>query len=364
MTKFLFIGDVHVKTDNSEEIDILLFEIERISKNLDIDYIIVGGDVMHYHERLFTQCLNKSIGFLKKLTEITYTYVLVGNHDYINNSEFLSENHWMNSIKNWKNLKIVDDVVEEKEFILCPYVYPGRFIEAIETKTKEWMDKKIIFAHQEFKGCKMGAIVSVDGDNWDDNYPYVVSGHIHDNQKVGNNIYYPGSPLQHAFGDSEKRVLCYIDIDKIDEIDEINYKIPKIQDIPLNVPKKRIVKANLSNIKELLKKESLRDNKDVKDVKDVKDIKEDNIKIKLDVTNEEFKLFKETKEYKELLNKGIKIQINKRKESKSKDGNENGDGNENKEDFMSILESMVKNDEPMVKSLYDEIIQNKILISI
>lgn len=350
MTKFLFIGDVHVKTDNSEEIDILLFEIERISKGLNINYIVVGGDVMHYHERLFTQCLNKSIGFLKKLTQIAYTYVLVGNHDYINNSEFLSQNHWMNSIKNWENLKIVDDVVEEKEFILCPYVYPGRFIEAIETKTKEWMDKKIIFAHQEFKGCKMGAIVSTDGDNWDKKYPYVVSGHIHDNQKVGDNIYYPGSPLQHAFGDTEKRVLCYIDICERDESDN-----PKIEDIPLNVPKKRIIKANLSNIKDLI----IKDEKKEKNDKNEKD----NIKIKLDVTNEEFKLFKETKEYKDLLNKGVKIQINKKKESKNKDDKDSKDEDRDN-DFMSILECMVKNDEPMVKSLYDEIILNKFLISI
>jgi hypothetical protein len=348
--KFLFIGDVHVKTDNSEEIDILLLEIQRISKEFLFDYIIVGGDVMHYHERLFTQCLNKSINFLKKLTDIAYTYVLVGNHDYINNSEFLTQNHWMNSIKSWENLKIVDEVIEEKEFILCPYVYPGRFIEALETKTKDWMNKKLIFAHQEFKGCKMGAIISTDGDTWNSENPYVVSGHIHDNQKVGENIYYPGSPLQHAFGDTDTRVLCHISIEE-EDIEDI-YNRPKIIDIPLNVPKKRIIKATLSNIKDIIK--------NTKNTKN-SDINEDNIKIKLDVTNEEFKLFKETKEYKELIEKGIKIQINKKKVDKKDDSDEK-DGVEN--NFMSLLENMVKNDEPMVKTLYDEIILNKILISI
>jgi len=347
--KFLFIGDVHVKTDNSEEIDILLYEIQRISKDLKLDYIIVGGDVMHYHERLFTQCLNKSINFLKKLSEIAYTYVLVGNHDYINNSEFLTQNHWMNSIKSWENLKIVDEVIEEKEFILCPYVYPGRFIEALETKTKDWSNKQIIFAHQEFKGCKMGAIVSIDGDSWEENYPYVVSGHIHDNQKVGDNIYYPGSPLQHAFGDSDTRVLCHISTDE--------YKSrPEIIDIPLNVPKKRIIKATLSNIKDVIKKELSKN--------DDKDIKND-IKIKLDVTNEEFKLFKETKDYKDLINKGIKIQINKRSNKNDKnESDEKNEKNDSENNFTSLLENMVKNDEIMVKSLYDEIILNKILITI
>lgn len=329
--RFLFIGDVHIKTDNSEEIDILINEINRICSENTYDYIIVGGDVMHYHERLFTQCLNKSLHFLNKMSSIAYTYVLVGNHDYINNSEFLSENHWMNSIKNVNNLKIVDSVIEEKDFILCPYVYPGRFIEALETldslKCERWINKKIIFAHQEFRGCKMGAIVSTEGDEWKSEHPFVISGHIHDNQRVGNNIYYPGSPLQHAFGDSETRVLC-------DILLEDEEKYPIITDIPLKVPKKRIMKTDIKNLKEITKTLDS-DNK---------------IKIKLDVTNEEFKLFKETKEYKELIDKGVKIQLSKKKEKLS-DLSEIEDVN-----FTTILESIIDNDEPMVREIYNEVV--------
>lgn len=334
--RFLFIGDVHIKTDNAEEIDILITEIDRICSESKYDYIIVGGDVMHYHERLFTQCLNKSLLFLNKLSKIAYTYVLVGNHDYINNSEFLTENHWMNSMKNVDNLKIVDNVIEHNDFILCPYVYAGRFIEALESnesiKDGRWKHKKIIFAHQEFRGCKMGAIVSVEGDEWKSEYPFVVSGHIHDNQKIGMNIYYPGSPLQHAFGDSETRVLCDILI----EDDE---KMPIINDIPLNVPKKRIMKTDIKKLKEI--------------TKTLDSESEDKIKIKLDVTNEEFKLFKETKEYKDLINKGIKIQISKKKEFIS----DISDIKLKEElNFTSILESIIDNDEPMIREIYNEIV--------
>lgn len=329
--RFLFIGDVHIKTDNSEEIDILLNEIDRITSEEKYDHIIVGGDVMHYHERLFTQCLNKSLTFLKKLSDKAYTYVLVGNHDYVNNSEFLSDNHWMNSIKNWERLKIVDKVIEKDSFILCPYVYPGRFIEALETTTLNWKSKNLIFAHQEFKGCKLGAIVSSEGDLWDNTYPYVISGHIHDNQKVGENIYYPGSPLQHAFGDSEKRILCDIVLE--------DNGCPIITDIHLNVPKKRIIKTNLSNLSKIQTKDN------------------DKIKIKLDVSNEEFKLFKETKEYKELINKGVKIQIVKNNTKIQEENTLEQDNN-----FTNILETMILTDEPLVKMLYDEIVLNKILI--
>lgn len=331
--RFLFIGDIHIKTDNSEEIDILINEISKICSENIYDYIILGGDIMHYHERLFTQCLNKSLHFLNKMSKIAYTYVLVGNHDYVNNSEFLTENHWMNSMKNVNNLKIVDKVIEEKDFILCPYVYPGRFVEALETldslKSEKWVDKKIIFAHQEFRGCKMGAIVSIEGDEWKNENPFVISGHIHDNQKVGNNIYYPGSPLQHAFGDSEIRVLC----DILLEDDE---KHPIITDIPLKVPKKRIIKTDIKKLKEITK--TLEYDSD------------DKIKIKLDISNEEFKLFKETKEYKELIDKGVKIQLSKKKE-KLTDLSDIEDVN-----FTKILESIIDEDEPMVKEIYNEVV--------
>lgn len=345
--KFLFIGDVHIKTDNSEEIDILMTEIERVCLEEKYDYIVVGGDVMHYHERLFTQCLNKSLYFLNKLSRIAYTYVLVGNHDYINNSEFLTENHWMNSLKTVNNLKIVDTVLEEDDFIMCPYVYCGRFIEALETKTKKWMDKKLIFAHQEFRGCKMGAIISTEGDEWKEDYPFVISGHIHDNQKIGSNIYYPGTPLQHSFGDSDIRVLCNISLNS-------HSKIPEIVDIPLNVPKKRIVKTNLINLKNIAKTIISNTTNST-----------DSIKIKLDVSNEEFKLFKETKEYKQLMNSGVKIQINKKRENKDdrkEDVEKDMNRDNGEENFTYILENMIETDEKLVQDLYNEIVLNKILI--
>ena len=335
--KILFIGDPHIKQDNNEEVDILIHEIDRICSTEHFDSIIIGGDIMHYHERLFTQALNKSLEFIKKLGTIAFTYVMVGNHDYINNSQFLTDNHWMNALKYWENVKIVDQVIEEPFFIICPYVSPGRFIEALETRTKKWQDKKIIFAHQEFKGCKMGSIVSLEGDEWSDEYPHIISGHIHDNQRISN-IYYPGTPLQHAFGDSDTRVLCSIECK--DSLMECKDSLI-IKDIPLNVPRKRIISSSI---------------KDIKDIKNSKELNH-NTKIKLDASQEEFKLFKDTIEYKELIEKGIKIQLQKKKE---KIENVEADFS----NFAQLLDTIVKNDEPLVKKLYDEIILNKIFIDI
>jgi hypothetical protein len=114
-----------------------------------------------------------------------------------------------------------------------------------------------------------------------------------------------------------------------------------IKDIPLNVPRKRIISSSI---------------KDIKDIKNSKELNH-NTKIKLDASQEEFKLFKDTIEYKELIEKGIKIQLQKKKE---KIENVEADFS----NFAQLLDTIVKNDEPLVKKLYDEIILNKIFIDI
>jgi DNA repair exonuclease SbcCD nuclease subunit len=314
--KILFIGDPHIKTDNHIDVDILLSELEKICQSITFDLIIVGGDIMHYHERIFTQALNKTLHFIKTLSKYAHIDILVGNHDMINNQQFLTSNHWLNVFSE-KNISVIDKPIKKQIdkfiFMLCPYVFPGRFIEALETVDKNWQECNVIFAHQEFKGCKMGSIISVEGDEWKKEYPQIISGHIHDNQII-NNIYYPGTPLQHSFGDSEKRIVCYID--------ENN----KIINLDLNVPKKKIVKATLSTLPE---------------------IKETSMKIKLSATQEEFKLFKQSDQYKEYIDKGVKIQLEKTKSEIHSD----------QKTFQTILDDLIlKDGNSLLKKIYKSII--------
>jgi len=361
MTKILFIGDPHIKTDNGEDVDLLLLEIRRITQEEKYDAIIVGGDVMHYHERLFTQALNKSLHFISTLRDIALTYVMVGNHDAINNSIFLTDQHWMNALKSWDNVVIVDDVVDVGRFVLCPYVPPGRLIEALETKLdkEEWMGRDIIFAHQEIRGCRMGAIISTEGDEWLSTYPLLVSGHIHDHQQIGVNVHYPGTPLQHSFGDSDTRVLTKI------EISEMVKKGVVITYLPITVPRKKIVKGTIETISKniaTIKKEMEKGEGKLK------------LKIKIDASTTEFSAFKTTNEYRELMSYGVRFQLQPRLRERGDENGEDNDKNENNENdkntenndknksFKDVLEEMMGEDEPLVKSLYDEIILEKIVL--
>jgi DNA repair exonuclease SbcCD nuclease subunit len=328
--KILFIGDPHIKTDNHEEIDILISELKKICESHQFDHIIIGGDLMHYHERIFTQALNKSLEFVAFLATFAPVHVLVGNHDMINNQQFLTSHHWLNVFSHYKNVKIVDKPIVLTDptftFLMCPYVYPGRFIEAIETVSKDWKTYNVIFAHQEFKGCKMGAIVSKDGDEWGEDFPQVISGHIHDNQTPQKNIYYPGSPLQHAFGDTDKRVVCIID------------EKGAITNIDLDVPKKTIIKKTVSDISKV----------------NMKDL-HSHLKIKLTATPEEFKAFKQTQQYKECIEKGVKIQLDakpvKRDESSTI---------AEQTSFRLLLQHLVETDgDSLLKKIYIDILASR-----
>lgn len=330
--KILFIGDPHIKTDNHEEIDILMLELKKICESNQFNHIIIGGDLMHYHERIFTQALNKSLEFITFLSIFAPVHILVGNHDMINNQQFLTSNHWLNVFSHYKNVKIVEKpiVLMEKEktgstftFLMCPYVYPGRFIEAIETVSKDWKTYNVIFAHQEFKGCKMGAIVSKDGDEWNENFPQIISGHIHDNQTPQKNIYYPGSPLQHAFGDTDKRVICIIDEKGV------------ITNIDLDVPKKTIIKKTVSDISKV----------------NIKDL-HSHLKIKLTATPEEFKAFKQTQQYKECIEKGVKIQLDVKPIKSEEPSNVIEQTN-----FRLLLQNLVETDgDSLLKKIYTDIL--------
>lgn len=286
MTTVLFIGDPHFQVSNIPEVELFIEKMTRLAEEKKPDLIVIAGDLLHTHERLHSIPLNKAYEFVDKMRHITETFVLVGNHDMYNNSQFLTNNHWMNSMKEWKNTVIVDTVetvtINDNFFVFVPYVYPGRFEEALSISDIDWKNADCIFAHQEFFGCKMGAIVSVEGDKWPLEYPHVVSGHIHSKQRPQNNIYYSGSAMQHAFGESSKNIIAYLTF--------IQGEDYNLEEIDLKLPRKKIVYMDVENIDDYKLPET-----------------KDKIKITVSGGYNQFKALKRTKKYKKLIKEGVKV---------------------------------------------------------
>lgn len=341
-TKILAIGDVHFKTTNIPEVELFIEKIIDYAKSLsDLSLIIVLGDVLDTHERVNTIPLNKAYDFIDQLRQIVPTYVLVGNHDYIQNQQYLTENHWMNGMKEWENVVIVDKVVRisinDDVFILTPYVPPGRFQDALDTCTDGWKDASCIFAHQEFFGCKMGAIVSVEGDKWPKDNPEIISGHIHSKQKPQENIYYTGSAMQHAFGESTKNIVAMLTFSQ--------GKKYELEEIDLKLPRKKIVYLNADDM----------DSYEVPET-------EDKLKVTISGIYDQFKSFKKTKKYKKLIKKGVKV-VFKPKRIEVKEQNEKVyDSDETS--FSNILHTLVVNHtDPYLLQAYELVVNNKLVSS-
>jgi DNA repair exonuclease SbcCD nuclease subunit len=281
--KILFIGDPHIQISNLQEVELFMEKIINLATEKQPDIIVIAGDLLHDHERIHTTALNKAYELVNNMRLISKTYILVGNHDYMSNQQFLTEHHWMNGMKEWDNVKIIDTVYTrnhgDHKFVFCPYVPVGRFEEAL--KNVSWKDASCIFAHQEFKGCKMGAIISEDGDAWNTNLPFIVSGHIHSNQLLPIGVYYPGSAMQHAFGESDHNIIPILNFKNDTHV----YK-----EIDLGLSRKKIIYIDSNELEDFKIPTT-----------------DDEIRLTVSGTVEQFKSFKKSKKYKKMISNGIKI---------------------------------------------------------
>ena len=211
----LAIGDPHFRPKYIPVVDEFVEQTLEIIKSQKPHFVVVLGDTLHNHEQAKESCHRRAVKWFQDMAAITKLYVLIGNHDRPNNSHFLTENHFFNGLKGTPNIVIVDKVhsmnaeVSGKQFrfVFVPYVPPGKFQDALDTLEESISDDppKAIFAHQEFKGVKMGAIESEDGDEWGDDKPFVVSGHVHEYQMLGRNILYTGTPFQTTFAEANNK---------------------------------------------------------------------------------------------------------------------------------------------------------------
>jgi DNA repair exonuclease SbcCD nuclease subunit len=203
------------------------------------DIIVCLGDVLDSHARMHILPLHRVSYFFNELCDIAETYVLVGNHDRVNNNVYLTTQSSLCAFHNKPNLHIIDDsskLVEHDNVnaLYVPYVPNGRFAETIEQH--DLSNVNIIFAHQEFYGVQMGPIKSESGDKWDTNNPYTISGHIHDEQQLQQNIHYVGTPYQLTFSEDPNKGIWLYNI------------TPESRDrtfLPISMPRKQVHKISV-----------------------------------------------------------------------------------------------------------------------
>ena len=354
--KFVCIGDPHFKEDNIIEARSIIDKTVEYVKEADLDFLVILGDLLDKHERYYEKPYNLAMEWLWKLQEVVPLFFVVGNHDLRNNKQFLTSAHAYNPCKAWPNITICDNVVirdiKGMRFTFVPYVYPGRFTEALETSTEVWETSACIFAHQEFVGCTLsGTTISTVGDKWDSDNPMIISGHIHDEHTLvpkdpegTGYIHYVGALIQASFGEKDNNAMWLCEIEK-DEGDEeegesCNFTHEKVD---LEFPKKVEHHMDVKDLTvELVKEYSL---------------SRDKHKIKLSLTQDELLIFRKSEVQKELKRSvGVYIDpIVSREDSilLSKKINKSIKGN-----FTCVLETLIKQENDMeLCELFEEVLR-------
>lgn len=250
--KILVIGDNHFKFNNINDTDRMVSKILSVAEESRPDLIVNLGDTLDRHESAHYLPLKRAINFIDSLRQIAPTVVIIGNHDRPNNSTFLTDDHHFNALKKWDSVYIVDvpTVLNfmDKKLLFVPYVFPGRLQEALDTLPgcmEPYPD--MVFSHQEYYGAKMGAIVSDTGDKWPSEYPFNISGHVHDYDFLQDNLLYLGTPIPHSHGDKSTKCIMLVNLDREIQLEKIIMDV--VQKVTIKVDKDTLDKEK---IKELL----------------------------------------------------------------------------------------------------------------
>lgn len=305
--KILVIGDIHFSFKHIKEGEEYIEKIVSIAHTQSPSFIVLLGDTLDTHEICHNATFKLVELIITLLSAIAPLFILIGNHDLIDHHQFQTNNHFFGPYKRWDNVNIIDKstikIIEDEEtgnsktFVFVPYVPKNLFLDALNTLVLEgetWELADCIFAHQEFKGGNLNEnpnnsvpVISKNGDEWNEDYPPVISGHLHDSQIINGCVYYPGSSTQQSYSEKGK---CVWIVDWSEDDIEMKDRITKI---PINVRYKKLIKMGINDIQPNLKMINEESNKY-------------SLKLELTGKSEEFAFFrKKGGIYAELRKKGI-----------------------------------------------------------
>lgn len=322
--KCFVIGDMHITPQFLEKEEKIVFPfLIATAKAQKPDFIVILGDVLHDHGRVDVMCHNSACDLIEELGRVAPVVVLIGNHDYINGKQYLTNNHIFNPLKLWPNTTIIDSptikTIGEKSFMFCPFVPDGKLISSLNEVSRSgdvWELCDAVFAHTDPLSSK---------DKWDSRYPPLITGHIHTPYTKGN-IYICGSIRNVGFGDLGDKFTWMFRFG--DVVGHKKFKVPNTE--------LRIVSVRPSDIQKL--------------ELDGDSVVSSNTKIRVVGSRSEISEFKNSDTFTNLTNKGVKFapiveeKVNSHKLSR--------------ETFNDTLETVVNTKSNIVQETYNKLFGN------
>ena len=202
--KALLVSDLHLRPAHIEQASLVLEKIKEKLRELNPEYLIIGGDTFHTKNIVYASVLTLFESFIDDVSRRHKVVCLVGNHDWA----IPYEVHSLQTIK--RN----DFVIVEKTFKIndsVGFIGYCREKDRFDTLMKDLRGCKIIFGHFDLNGFDLGS-------GWEETdafcggerlteFKKVFSGHFHKPQEKTfgeTEIIYVGSAYTTDFSESDQ----------------------------------------------------------------------------------------------------------------------------------------------------------------
>lgn len=207
MTKILFTADIHLGVPGRLE-DILwsLRTMREYCHAAKIDTVIILGDLFHDRRSIEIDVLSRAVAFFEETKHLYKQQWIAfpGNHDM-----FLRHSWNINSLSALRNcLTVIEDVklltVDDARFWVLPFItFEKPFMKVIRAIESQYEEGDVLLTHVGIRGATLNTCFLLK--DWStvsferSKFKRVYTGHFHSKQQVGDNVWYPGSPIPFKF---------------------------------------------------------------------------------------------------------------------------------------------------------------------
>jgi len=204
-------ADIHVGVPNRlDDIMWALRKMRQYNADNNIDTWLILGDLLHDRESLNIKDLCELVEFLEE-TDNRYNQKIIsfpGNHDM-----FLKNSWDINSLKPLSRYIDCKTTVCKVNlggirFWILPFIhYESKYMKVLNKIEEKHEDGDVLLTHIGVKSATINTCFLLQSWSIVDfsNSPFdrIYTGHFHSKQQVGDNVWYPGSPIPFKFDEGD-----------------------------------------------------------------------------------------------------------------------------------------------------------------
>lgn len=200
MGKIIICADIHIGVPN--KVDDSLWALGAIydyAVKQGISKILILGDLFHDRVNLRLDIISRTFEFFNGANLVDWV-CFCGNHDqYFRNSwKYSSIGHLKNTINIIDDVKLVK--IYGSRFWVLPFIhYEQAYMNVLGKIEEQHEEGDVLLTHIGVRNAKLNECFLLKSWNFVDftesKFKRVYTGHFHSPQQVGDNLWYPGSPI-------------------------------------------------------------------------------------------------------------------------------------------------------------------------